>query len=49
MSTTENPELPYCNEIGKSRKTPLKEDGKFVNEEFPFGPSFQDFRKWKKR
>lgn len=48
MSTTENPELPYYNEIGKSRKTPLKEDGKFVNEEFPFGPSFQDFRKWKK-
>lgn len=49
IDKTENPSLRYFNQEVEKRKTPLNTEGKFINEEFPFGPNFQDFRKWKKQ
>lgn len=48
IRNTENEQLSYCNKIGEARKTPLTEEGKFVNEEFPFGPTFEDFKRWRR-
>ena len=42
----ENPTLPYWFPEDQTIKTPT-EKGKYVNEEFPFQPSYKDFRRWK--